>query len=95
MPRRTMVCEKVFQEEGVFADVNLAEYPLDFIPFDSDILSLELDGAYKACSAQLQACCTLHTARSEHYPPMCMVHRFANIECQQILHHHLLSLQHD
>lgn len=50
MPRRTMVCEKVFQEEGVFADVSLAEYPLDFIPFDSDVLSLEMDGAYKACS---------------------------------------------
>lgn len=48
MPRRTMVCEKVFQEEGIFADVTLAEYPLDFIPFDSDILSLELDAAYKA-----------------------------------------------
>lgn len=48
MPRRTMVCEKVFQEEGIFADVTLAEYPLDFIPFDSDILSLELDTVYKA-----------------------------------------------
>ena len=48
MPRRSMVCEKVFQEEGIFADVTLAEYPLDFIPFDSDILSLELDTAYKA-----------------------------------------------
>ena len=47
MPRRTMVCEKVFQEEGIAADVTLSEYPLDFIPFDSDILSLELDGAYK------------------------------------------------
>ena len=42
-----MVCEKVFQEEGIAADVTLSEYPLDFIPFDSDILSLELDGAYK------------------------------------------------
>ena len=48
MPRRSMVCEKVFHEEGIFADVTLAEYPLDFIPFDSDILSLELDTAYKA-----------------------------------------------
>ena len=49
MPTRTMVCEKVFQDEGVFADVTLAEYPLDFIPFDSDILTLELDTAYKVC----------------------------------------------
>ena len=47
MPRRTMVCAKVFQEEGIAADVTLSEYPLDFIPFDSDILSLELDDAYK------------------------------------------------
>ena len=47
MPRRAMVCEKVFQEEGIFGDVTLAEFPLDFIPFDSDILSLELDTAYK------------------------------------------------
>ena len=53
MPRRTMVCEKVFQEEGIFADVTLAEYPLDFIPFDSDVLSLELDTAYKASSPWL------------------------------------------
>ena len=59
MPRRTMVCEKVFHEEGIFADVTLAEYPLDFIPFDSDILSLELDTAYKASlhgSAGSMAC---------------------------------------
>lgn len=47
MPRRSMVCEKVFQEEGIFGDVTLSEYPLDFIPFDSDILSLELDTAFK------------------------------------------------
>lgn len=52
MPRRTMVCEKVFQEEGIFGDVTLKEYPLDFIPFDSDILSLELDTAYKVTAPQ-------------------------------------------
>lgn len=51
-----MVCEKVFQEEGIFADVTLAEYPLDFIPFDSDILSLELDTAYKASFCPLWPC---------------------------------------
>lgn len=52
MPRQTMVCEKVFQDEGVVADVTLAEYPLDFIPFDSDILTLELDSAYKVLQQQ-------------------------------------------
>ncbi|KAL3150677.1 hypothetical protein ABBQ32_000472 [Trebouxia sp. C0010 RCD-2024] len=63
MPRRTMVCEKVFQEEGVFADVTLAEYPLDFIPFDSDILSLELDTAYKELVLDGDTSSLYYTAR--------------------------------
>lgn len=41
------MCEKVFQEEGISADVSIGEFPLEFVPFDSDLLSLELDGAYK------------------------------------------------
>lgn len=60
MPRRTMVCEKVFQDEGVVADVTLAEYPLDFIPFDSDILTLELDSAYKVCAVSRKLQAALH-----------------------------------
>lgn len=47
MPRRTIVCEKVLEEEGVYADVTLGEYTLDIIPFDEDVLSLELATAYK------------------------------------------------
>eukprot|EP00245_Coleochaete_scutata_P001569 TRINITY_DN11946_c0_g1_i1.p1 TRINITY_DN11946_c0_g1~~TRINITY_DN11946_c0_g1_i1.p1 ORF type:complete len:607 (+),score=112.22 TRINITY_DN11946_c0_g1_i1:84-1904(+) len=46
-PRRTIVCEKVLEDEGVFADVVMHEYPLDLIPFDEDILSLEMETAYK------------------------------------------------
>ena len=48
LPRRTIVCEKVFQEEGISANVTFGEFPLDFIPFDYDVLSLELDSAFKA-----------------------------------------------
>ncbi|KAK9830347.1 hypothetical protein WJX72_011177 [[Myrmecia] bisecta] len=47
LPRRTIVCEKVFEEEGVTGDVIIGEYPLDFIPFDYDVLSLEQDTACK------------------------------------------------
>lgn len=50
VPRRTLVCEKVFQEEGVAADVTLDAYPLEFIPLEPDLLSLEHDSAFKvAC----------------------------------------------
>ena len=48
LPARSHVCEKVFAEEGVFGDVYIGDYPLNFIPFDSDILSLELPSSFKA-----------------------------------------------
>ncbi|CAK9858695.1 unnamed protein product [Sphagnum jensenii] len=49
MPRRTIVCEKVLEEEGVLANITIGEYPLYFIPFDEDVLSLELDNSLKEC----------------------------------------------
>ncbi|CAG8487222.1 8957_t:CDS:10 [Diversispora eburnea] len=38
VPRRTMICQKVLEEAG---------YHLDFIPFEDDLLSLELDYTFK------------------------------------------------
>lgn len=48
LPRRTIACERVLQEEGVYGDVAAGELPIDFIPFDADVLSLELDTAFRA-----------------------------------------------
>ncbi|KAG0613467.1 hypothetical protein M758_6G104800 [Ceratodon purpureus] len=47
MPRRTIVCEKVLEEEGVIGNVTIRECPLYFIPFDEDVLSLELERSFK------------------------------------------------
>ena len=52
LPARSHVCEKVFAEEGVFGDVHIGDYPLNFIPFDSDILSLELPSSFKVDDLQ-------------------------------------------
>lgn len=49
MPRRTVVCEKVLEEEDVLTYVTIGEFPLHFIPFDEDVLSLELDTSFKEC----------------------------------------------
>lgn len=49
VPRRTIVCEKVLETEGVYADVTIGEYSLDLIPFEEDVLSLELEMSYKEC----------------------------------------------
>ncbi|CAB4399332.1 unnamed protein product [Rhizophagus irregularis] len=43
VPRRTMICERVLEEAGI----TIGEYHLDLIPFEDDLLSLELDNTFK------------------------------------------------
>lgn len=45
-PRRTLVGNAVLEEAGIVGDVNIAEFPLQFLPLEQDILSLELDDAF-------------------------------------------------
>ncbi|KAF0461713.1 Sec1-like protein [Gigaspora margarita] len=47
VPRRTMICQKVLEEAGVFGEITIGEYHLDLIPFEDDLLSLELDNTFK------------------------------------------------
>lgn len=46
VPRRTLVCNQILEDEGIIGDVNIAEFPLYFLPLESDILSLELGYAF-------------------------------------------------
>jgi hypothetical protein len=34
---------------GVYGEITFAEYRLDLIPFDDDLLSLELETSYRDC----------------------------------------------
>ncbi|KAF4136275.1 Sec1 family [Phytophthora infestans] len=45
--RRTLVCDEVLKKEGVFGSLSVGEYKLDLIPFDDDVLTLELDACFK------------------------------------------------
>ncbi|KAG2525295.1 hypothetical protein JM18_004769 [Phytophthora kernoviae] len=45
--RRTLVCDEVLKKEGVFGSLSVGEYKLDLIPFDDDVLTLELDSCFK------------------------------------------------
>ena len=45
--RRTLVCDEVLKKEGVFGSVSVGEYKLDLIPFDDDVLTLELDACFR------------------------------------------------
>ncbi|KAJ3073583.1 hypothetical protein HDU98_001178 [Podochytrium sp. JEL0797] len=42
VPRRSLVCERVFADAGLAARVRIDELPLDLLPLDDDVLSLEL-----------------------------------------------------
>ena len=64
VPRRTMICEKVLEEEGVYDSITIGEYPLDLIPFDDDLLSLELDNSYKDCFLEGDRSSLYYVARS-------------------------------
>ncbi|KAJ1802733.1 Vacuolar protein-sorting-associated protein 33, partial [Coemansia sp. RSA 2598] len=47
VPRRTLLCERVLEEEGVLGDITVSEYRMDFIPLENDLLSLELPSTFK------------------------------------------------
>ncbi|ORX57239.1 vacuolar protein sorting-associated protein 33A-like protein [Piromyces finnis] len=47
VPRRTMICERVLEDAGVYGDVTIGEYHLDIVPLDDDLLSMELENSFK------------------------------------------------
>eukprot|EP01041_Mallomonas_annulata_P001442 gene1442-2776_t len=49
VPHRTVVCEQLLEDEGVLNQVNIGEYNLGLLPFDTDLLSLEMDAVFKQC----------------------------------------------
>lgn len=42
-----MVSDKILEEAGVLGDVNISELPFYFFPLERDVLSLELDDAFR------------------------------------------------
>ncbi|KAA8902112.1 Sec1-like protein [Sphaerosporella brunnea] len=46
-PRRTLVCDKIFEDEGILGEITIREFPLYFIPLENDLLSLELENSFE------------------------------------------------
>ncbi|KAK2992388.1 hypothetical protein RJ640_018307, partial [Escallonia rubra] len=66
VPRRAVVCEKILEEEKVHHLLNIGEYPLYAIPLDEDVLSFELDLAYKDCLVDGDTTSLWHIAKAIH-----------------------------
>lgn len=45
--KQTLVCEEVLKREGVLGALTIQEYQLDLIPFDDDILTMEIDNCFR------------------------------------------------
>ncbi|KAF7713908.1 Sec1 family protein [Penicillium ucsense] len=63
-PRRTLVGNAVLEEAGIIGDVNIAEFPLQFLPLEQDLLSLELDDAFADLYLHKDPGCIFHAAKA-------------------------------
>ncbi|CAA2961403.1 vacuolar -sorting-associated 33 homolog [Olea europaea subsp. europaea] len=66
VPRRAVACEKILEDEKVHEMLTVGEYPLYLIPLDEDVLSFELDLAYKECTVNGDTTSLWHIAKSIH-----------------------------
>ncbi|KAL4191165.1 hypothetical protein AMTRI_Chr07g28360 [Amborella trichopoda] len=66
VPRRTVVCEKILEEAKVHQMLTIGEYPLYTLPLDEDVLSFELDFAYKECQIDGDTSSLWHIAKAIH-----------------------------
>ncbi|KAI9483036.1 MAG: Sec1-like protein [Benjaminiella poitrasii] len=42
VPERTLICERVLEEEGVKGDITIGDYAMDWVPYEDDLISMEL-----------------------------------------------------
>ncbi|XVE99260.1 hypothetical protein REPUB_Repub03eG0182900 [Reevesia pubescens] len=66
VPRHEIQCEKILEEEKVHHLMTVGEYPLYVVPLDEDILSFELDLAYKECQVDGDTGSLWHIAKAIH-----------------------------
>ncbi|XP_043706127.1 vacuolar protein-sorting-associated protein 33 homolog isoform X2 [Telopea speciosissima] len=66
VPRRTVACEKILEEENVHHLLTIADYPLYVLPLDEDVLSFELDLGYKEFQVDGDTSALWHIAKAIH-----------------------------
>ncbi|KAL9225224.1 hypothetical protein vseg_001173 [Gypsophila vaccaria] len=66
IPRRSVACEQLLKEEKVHDQLTIGEYPLYLIPLDEDVISFELDYAYKECLVDADTTSLWHIAKAIH-----------------------------
>ncbi|KQK23731.1 vacuolar protein-sorting-associated protein 33 homolog [Brachypodium distachyon] len=66
VPRRTVCCEKILEEEKVHQKLTLGEYPLYLVPLDEDVLSFDLEYCLQECLVEGDTSSIWHIAKAIH-----------------------------
>ncbi|XP_067014776.2 vacuolar protein sorting-associated protein 33A [Anabrus simplex] len=65
MPRKSLLCEKRLKNRGVYGNfAGIEEFTCDLFPFDSDLLSMELDSAFKEYYLENDPTCLYQAAQA-------------------------------
>ena len=56
----------MLEEEGVYGDITFGEYPLDLIPFEEDVLSMELESGFREIAVEGDRSTLYYVARTLH-----------------------------
>jgi hypothetical protein len=64
VPRRTLVSNTILEEHGVLGEANITELPLNFIPLEHDLLSLELENSFSDLVLRKDPTCVFAAAQA-------------------------------
>jgi hypothetical protein len=65
VPRRTIICERVLEEEGVLGgNVMLTDLALDLFAFEDDVLSMEVPSCFRECAVDNDRTSLYYIARA-------------------------------
>ncbi|KAL0756084.1 hypothetical protein Bca101_093752 [Brassica carinata] len=66
VPRRSVACEKILEQEKVHNLVTVKEFPLYMVPLDEDVISFELELSEKDCLVDGDVSSLWHVAKAIH-----------------------------
>ena len=65
VPRRTIICERVLEEEGVLGgNVMLTDLAMDLFAFEDDVLSMEIPSCFRECAVDNDRTSLYYIARA-------------------------------
>lgn len=51
VPRRSLIAERMLEESGIYGDIFVDEFPIDFISLENDLLSMEIPDSFSSLFA--------------------------------------------